>query len=461
MTRHLFGTDGIRGKANLEPMTAETALKVAMASALQFRRGDHRHRVVIGKDTRLSGYLLEPALTAGFISTGMDVVLVGPLPTPAVAMLTRSLRADLGVVISASHNPFQDNGIKLFGPDGYKLSDEVEAAIEARMEQPFAEDLVGARQLGRASRLDDATGRYIEYVKNTFPRRLRLDGLKIAIDCAHGAAYRVAPKVLYELGAEVVSMGVAPDGFNINAGCGATAPGALRDLVLASGAHLGVALDGDADRLIMIDEQGQVVDGDQLMGLVAGSWARQGKLSAGGVVATVMSNLGFERYLERLGLGLVRTPVGDRYVVEHMREAGYNVGGEQSGHIVLSDYSTTGDGLIAALQVLAVLVEGGRPLSEVARVFEPVPQQLSNFRYDPRLSAGGGPLEHEAVRHAIRNAEQRLGRQGRLLIRKSGTEPVIRVMAEADDTALVESVIDEVMTALAAAAAESPSEAAA
>ncbi|WP_042690123.1 phosphoglucosamine mutase, partial [Azospirillum sp. B506] len=333
MTRHLFGTDGIRGTANIDPMTAETALRVAMATALQFRRGDHRHRVVIGKDTRLSGYLLEPALTAGFISMGMDVVLVGPLPTPAVAMLTRSLRADMGVVISASHNPYQDNGIKLFGPDGYKLSDEVEAAIEARMALPFGPDLAAPADLGRASRLDDATGRYIEYVKNTFPRGLRLDGLKIVVDCANGAAYKVAPKVLYELGADVVPVGVAPDGTNINKGCGATATQTLQEQVVAHGAHLGVALDGDADRLIMVDEAGRPIDGDQLMTLIATSWARSQTLRGGGVVATVMSNLGMERHLGGLGLHLARTPVGDRYVVEMMREHGYNVGGEQSGHV--------------------------------------------------------------------------------------------------------------------------------
>ena len=449
MTRHLFGTDGIRGTANIDPMTAETALRVAMATALQFRRGDHRHRVVIGKDTRLSGYLLEPALTAGFISMGMDVVLVGPLPTPAVAMLTRSLRADMGVVISASHNPYQDNGIKLFGPDGYKLSDEVEAAIEARMALPFGPELAGPADLGRASRLDDATGRYIEYVKNTFPRGLRLDGLKIVVDCAKGAAYRVAPKVLYELGADVIPVGVNPDGTNINKGCGATATQTLQEQVVAHGAHLGVALDGDADRLIMVDEAGRPIDGDQLMSLIATSWARSQTLRGGGVVATVMSNLGMERHLGGLGLHLARTPVGDRYVVEMMRERGYNVGGEQSGHVVLSDYSTTGDGLIAALQVLAVLIQAdGRSASEVCRVFDPVPQKLTNVRF----AAGTKPLEDAVVQQAIREGEARLASSGRILIRKSGTEPVIRVMAEGDDEALVHGVVGDIAEAIRASA---------
>jgi phosphoglucosamine mutase len=441
MTRHLFGTDGIRGTANVDPMTAETALRVAMATALQFRRGNHRHRVVIGKDTRLSGYMLEPALTAGFISMGMDVVLVGPLPTPAVAMLTRSLRADMGVVISASHNPYQDNGIKLFGPDGYKLSDEVEIAIETRMGQPFAPDLAGSPDLGRASRMEDATGRYIEYVKNTFPRGLRLDGLKIVIDCANGAAYRVAPKVLYELGAEVIPIGVSPDGTNINKGCGATATHSLQEQVIFHAADLGIALDGDADRLIMVDEAGRPIDGDQLMTLIASSWAASQTLRGGGVVATVMSNLGMERHLTGLGLHLARTPVGDRYVVELMRERGYNVGGEQSGHVVLSDYSTTGDGLIAALQVLAVLIQSnGRPASELCRVFAPVPQKLTNVRFSP----GSKPLDDKTVQEAIRDGEARLADSGRLLIRKSGTEPLIRVMAEGDDEALVLQVVADI-----------------
>lgn len=444
MTRHLFGTDGIRGTANVEPMTAETALRVAMATALQFRRGEHRHRVVIGKDTRLSGYMLEPALTAGFISMGMDVVLVGPLPTPAVAMLTRSLRADIGVVISASHNPYHDNGIKLFGPDGYKLSDEVEAAIEARMEQPFADALPDASQLGRASRLDDATGRYIEYVKNTFPHGSMLDGLRVVVDCAHGAAYKVAPKVLYELGAEVIPIGITPDGYNINKGCGATATQMLQEQVVFHNADIGIALDGDADRLILVDERGRRIDGDQLMALVARSSKEAGTLKGGGLVATIMSNLGLERFLDGQGLHLARTPVGDRYVVEHMREHGYNVGGEQSGHIVLSDHSTTGDGLIAALQVLAVIRDTGRPTSEVCHVFEPVPQKLTNIRY----TNGHRPLEEASVIDAVRAGEARLNGSGRLVIRKSGTEPLIRVMAEGDDEAVVDAVVGGIADAI-------------
>ncbi|MDR3516258.1 MAG: phosphoglucosamine mutase [Azospirillaceae bacterium] len=443
MNRKLFGTDGIRGTANIEPMTAETVLRVAMATALQFRRGDHRHLAVIGKDTRLSGYMLEPALTTGFISMGMDVILVGPLPTPAVAMLTRSLRADVGVVISASHNPYQDNGIKLFGPDGYKLSDSVEAEIEARLALPFSSDLAAPSRVGRASRLDDASGRYIEYVKNTFPRGLRLDGLKIVVDCAHGAAYKVAPKVLYELGAEVVAIGVQPDGQNINRECGATAPALLQARTVAEGADFGLALDGDADRLIVVDERGQQIDGDQVMALVARSWAESQKLRGGGVVATVMSNLGLEHFLTSRGLVLARTPVGDRYVVEHMREHGFNVGGEQSGHIVLSDYSTTGDGLIAALQVLAVVQQTGRPASETLRVFEPLPQLLRNVRF-----GGGQPLESPQVKSAIRDGEDRLGREGRLLIRKSGTEPLIRVMAEGNDQGLVGQVVGDIVAAI-------------
>ena len=444
--RKLFGTDGIRGTANLEPVTAETALAVAMAAGAQFTRGDHRHRVVIGKDTRLSGYLLEPALTAGFIAMGMDVVILGPLPTPAVAMLTRSLRADLGVMISASHNPYHDNGIKLFGPDGYKLSDEVEQAIEERVDNG-PPDRAPSEQLGRARRLDDALGRYIEFVKNSFPRGLRLEGLKVVIDCANGAAYRVAPTVLYELGADVVPVGVEPDGFNINKSCGATDPTSLQEAVVAHGADLGVALDGDADRVILTDEAGRIVDGDQLMGLIAGSWQASGALAGGGVVATVMSNLGLERHLQGLDLALYRTPVGDRYVVEDMRARGCNVGGEQSGHIVLSDYTTTGDGLIAALQMLAVLVRSERPASEVMQVFRPLPQLLKNVRFN-----GGAPLEEDGVKAAIRDAERTLGDTGRLLIRKSGTEPVVRVMAEGEDEALVAQVVDGLVATIRDAA---------
>ena len=446
MSRKYFGTDGVRGKANEPPITPQTVLCLAMAAAERFRRGDHRHTAVIGKDTRLSGYMLEPALTAGFISMGMDVVLVGPMPTPAVAMLTRSMRADLGVVISASHNPYEDNGIKLFGPDGYKLSDQVEAEIESLMENGrFA--LSPSSGLGRARRMEDAPGRYIEFVKQTFPRGKRLDGLKVVVDCAHGAAYRVAPTVFWELGAEVVPVGVSPNGLNINQKCGATDPTMMCEQVVAHGADIGIALDGDADRLIVADENGRRLDGDQLMALIAGSWHREGRLRGGGVVATVMSNLGFERHLQSLGLTMVRTPVGDRYVVEHMVKHQYNIGGEQSGHIILNDYVTTGDALIAALQVLAVVAETQRPVSEVCRVFEPVPQLLRNVRIN-----GGAPLEDVAVRSAIAAAEADLGKSGRLVIRPSGTEPVIRVMAEGDDPAMVGTAVDAVIGAIQRAA---------
>ena len=448
MTRKLFGTDGIRGTANSDPMTAETALKVAMATAAQFRNGDHRHQVVIGKDTRLSGYMIEPALTSGFVSMGMDVLLVGPMPTPAIAMLTRSLRADIGVMISASHNPYQDNGIKLFGPDGYKLSDAVELAIEERIaENGFGPDLASPRRLGRVRRLEEPQGRYIESAKNTFPRHLTLHGLKIVVDCANGAAYKVAPRVLWELGAELVPVGVDPDGFNINDKCGATATERMQEMVAVHNADLGIALDGDADRLILADEHGERVDGDQLMALIAASWADAGRLSGGGIVATVMSNLGLERFLDGKGLKLHRTKVGDRYVVEAMRAKGFNIGGEQSGHVVLSDYATTGDGLVAALQVLAVIQQSGRPASEVSRVFEPVPQLLRNVRY----SAAGGqstPLDNVLVQAAIKGGEKKLGKSGRLVIRKSGTEPLIRVMGEGDDAALVESVVDDIVGAV-------------
>ena len=439
MTVKLFGTDGIRGTSNTEPMTAETALRVGMAAAVQFVRGDHRHQVVIGKDTRLSGYLLEPALTAGFISMGMDVVLVGPIPTPAVAMLTRSLRADLGVMISASHNPYEDNGIKLFGPDGFKLSDADEVEIEARVNSDMTGERAGAANLGHARRLDDVRGRYNEYVKQTFPRGLRLDGLKVAVDCANGAAYKAAPEVLWELGAEVVPIGVDPDGFNINKGCGSTDTDYMRSLSMAHSADMGLALDGDADRVLISDEKGALIDGDQILGLIAKDWARQGRLRGGGVVSTVMSNLGLEQYLSGIDLELIRTQVGDRYVVERMRDDGFNVGGEQSGHIVLSDYSTTGDGLIAALQVLAVIVESGKPASKVCRVFEPLPQVLKNVQFN-----GGKPLEDKVVKKAIADGEVRLGKTGRLLVRPSGTEPVIRVMAEGEDEALVETVVGDI-----------------
>ncbi|MBM3555665.1 MAG: phosphoglucosamine mutase [Alphaproteobacteria bacterium] len=447
MTRRYFGTDGIRGTANSGAMTAETALKVGLAAGKRFLRGGHRHRVVIGKDTRLSGYMFEPALTAGFVAMGMDAVLVGPMPTPAVAMLTRSLRADLGVMISASHNPFQDNGIKLFGPDGYKLSDEAELEIEALMERDLRAELARPDRLGRAQRLDDAEGRYIEFVKATIPGDRVLDGLKIVVDCANGAAYKVAPKVLYELGAEVVPVGVAPDGFNINRGCGSTHPEFLSEQVAIHGAQIGIALDGDADRLIVVDEKGAVLDGDQLMAVIAASWRRQGKLRSGAIVTTVMSNMGLERHLAGLGLALHRSAVGDRYVVEKMRESGCNLGGEQSGHIILTDHSTTGDGLIAALQILAVLAAEGRPASQLLRVFTPFPQKLHNVRY-----TGESPLAKAPVKAAIADAEKRLAGRGRLLIRKSGTEPLIRVMAEAEDPGLVEAVVREIAAVVEKAA---------
>ena len=434
--RKLFGTDGIRGKANAAPMDAATALRLGQAAGSYFNRGNHRHRVVIGKDTRLSGYMLEPALTAGFIGAGMDVVLVGPLPTPAIALLTRSLRADLGVMISASHNPYEDNGIKLFGPDGLKLTDDQEAEIEALMAGDLAASLVPPPRLGRASRLEDAPGRYIEAAKASFPRGQTLDGLRIVVDCAHGAGYRVAPTVLWELGAEVIPIGVAPDGFNINKAVGSTAPAALATLVRERRADLGIALDGDADRVVLVDEAGQVVDGDQILALIARSWHAQGRLTGGAVVATVMSNMGLERFLSARGLGLLRTAVGDRYVGERMREAGCNLGGEQSGHMIMPEFGTTGDGLIAALQVLSVLVEEKRPASEVLRCFAPLPQRLVNVRY-----AGASPLTKPVVAQAIAAEEAALGARGRVLIRASGTEPVIRVMAEAEEETLVEGVV--------------------
>jgi phosphoglucosamine mutase len=444
MARKLFGTDGIRGTANREPMTPETALKVAMAVGECFYNGAHKHLVVIGKDTRLSGYMLEPALTAGFVTMGMDVVLVGPLPTPAIAMLTRSLRADLGVVLSASHNPYGDNGIKLFGRDGYKLSDELELQIESHLEKGPSRRAVPA-ELGRVKRLDDAGGRYIEFVKQSFPRGLRLDGLRIVVDCAHGAAYKVAPTVFWELGAEVFSIGVSPDGLNINRECGALSPEQMRREVLARRADIGVALDGDADRLIVADEGGHILDGDQLMALIATGLARGGRLAGDALVATVMSNLGLERFLASQRIGLHRTAVGDRYVVEKMRALGCNLGGEQSGHIILADYATTGDGLIAALQVLASIVETGRRASEVCQLYTPVPQLLRSVRYGE-----GRPLESPAVKQVIADGETRLATGGRLVIRESGTEPVIRVMAEGENEALIATVIDEICEAIAA-----------
>ena len=442
MTRKYFGTDGIRGTANTEPVAPGTVLRLAMAAGELFRRGEHRHRAVIGKDTRLSGYMLEPALVSGFIAMGMDVMLVGPMPTPAVAMLTRSLRADVGVMISASHNPYQDNGIKLFGPDGYKLSDDEEMEIELLMDSNGFE-LADGKSLGRATRLEDAPGRYMEFVKQTFPKNLRLDGMKIVIDCAHGAAYKVAPTVFHELGADVVPVATQPDGTNINRDCGATAPETMSQQVVTHGADLGIALDGDADRLIIADEHGQILNGDQVMATIANAWHAIGNLRGGGVVATVMSNLGFERYLDGLGLELVRTAVGDRNVVDYMRTHDHNVGGEQSGHIILNDFSTTGDGLIAALQVLASVIERDRPISEVCRHFDALPQVLRNVRFN-----GGRPLEDDTVKEAICEGEARLSDAGRVLIRPSGTESVIRVMAEGDDSGLVEAVVGDIVEAI-------------
>ncbi|BCP54928.1 phosphoglucosamine mutase [Kaistia sp. 32K] len=443
MVRKFFGTDGIRGKANTFPITPQLALQVGIAAGLAFRNGGHRHRVVIGKDTRLSGYMIEPALTAGFTAAGMDVFLLGPMPTPAVAMLTRSLRADLGVMISASHNPYEDNGIKLFGPDGYKLSDETEAKIEALIEEDLSDRLAASADLGRAKRIDGMRDRYIEFAKRTMPKAFDLTGLRVVIDCANGAAYKVAPDALWELGAEVITIGDKPDGFNINLDVGSTAPDALRRKVHEVRADIGIALDGDADRVIIVDENGEIVDGDQLMAVVAQSWAEDGLLSQPGIVATIMSNLGLERYLGSLGLSLARTKVGDRYVVEHMRSHGYNVGGEQSGHLILSDFCTTGDGLVSALQILAVVRKTGKPVSEVCRRFEPVPQILKNIRF-----GGGKPLEAASVQAAIAEGEARLGQTGRLVIRPSGTEPLIRVMAEGDDHSLVEAVVDDIIGAL-------------
>jgi phosphoglucosamine mutase len=448
-SRGYFGTDGIRGQANVHPMTAEIALRVGLAAGKLFTNGgDRRHLVVIGKDTRLSGYMIEPALVAGFASVGMDVRLFGPLPTPAVAMMTRSMRADLGVMISASHNSFADNGIKLFGPDGYKLSDNREREIEALMDEGLQEGLAGPKQLGRVVRMDEAQARYVEIVKATLPRSLSLAGLRVAIDCANGAAYKVAPTALYELGAEVIEVGVSPNGFNINEECGSTHPSAVAAAVKQYRADIGIALDGDADRLVICDEKGHIVDGDQIMALIASTWAAKGALSGGGVVATVMSNLGLERFLAARDLTLHRTQVGDRYVMAKMREGRFNLGGEQSGHIILSDYSTTGDGLIAALQVLAELVRTGQPMSALARQFEPVPQKLENVRF-----AGGKPLENAAVKSAIQSAEQRLNGAGRVLVRASGTEPLIRIMAEGDDEKLVGQLVKDIVGAVKSAAA--------
>jgi phosphoglucosamine mutase len=447
MARRYFGTDGIRGRAN-RVITPELALKVGQAAALIFRNGDHKHRVLIGKDTRLSGYMIETALVAGFTSVGMDVLLTGPIPTPAIGMLARSMRADLGVMISASHNPFDDNGIKLFGPDGYKLSDETESKIEDLLDSDLGKQLAKSDDLGRAKRIDGVQDRYIEFAKLTLPKAVSFEGLRVVIDCANGAAYKVAPGTLWELGADVISIGVDPDGFNINKDCGSTDLAAICRKVREMRADIGIALDGDADRVLIVDERGHVVDGDQLLAVIAESWNEDGRLQRPGVVATVMSNLGLERHLGSLGIELVRTPVGDRYVLEHMRTHGYNVGGEPSGHIILSDYTTTGDGLIAALQVLAVVKRGDKPVSELCHRFEPLPQILKNVRYQK-----GKPLDDAQVRSVIASAERKLGRAGRLIVRPSGTEPVIRVMGEGDDRSLVESVVDDVVEALSEIAA--------
>ena len=442
MARKYFGTDGIRGRAN-DVITPELALKVGQAAGLVFKRGEHRHRVLIGKDTRLSGYMIETALVAGFTSVGIDVFQTGPLPTPAVAMLTRSMRCDLGVMISASHNPYDDNGIKLFGPDGYKLSDEIENKIETLMDSDLGKRLAKSGDLGRAKRIEVASGRYIEFAKRTLLRTMSLDGLRIVVDCANGAAYQVVPEALWELGAEVIAMGVEPDGFNINRDCGSTSPEELCRKVREMRADIGIALDGDADRVIIADEQGHIVDGDQLLALIAESFQTDGRLTQPGIVATIMSNYELERYLGGLKLKLARTPVGDRYVLDHMREHGYNVGGEQSGHIILTDYTTTGDGFVAALQVMAVVKKLDRRVSEVCHRFDPLPQILKNVRYK-----SGKPLENAKVRSAIKDGERRLNGHGRLVIRPSGTEPVIRVMGEGDDKVLVEDVVDGIVAAL-------------
>jgi phosphoglucosamine mutase len=447
MARRYFGTDGIRGRAN-GVITPELALRVGQAAGVVFRRGEHRHRVLIGKDTRLSGYMIETALVAGFTSVGMDVFQTGPMPTPAVAMLTRSMRCDLGVMISASHNPFDDNGIKLFGPDGYKLSDEIEDKIEALIDADLTKSLAKSADLGRAKRIDGVHDRYIEFAKRTLPRTMSFEGLRIVIDCANGAAYQVVPEALWELGAEVISVGVEPDGFNINRECGSTAPDELCRKVREMRADIGIALDGDADRVLVADERGHIVDGDQLLAVIAESLKEDGRLAKPGVVGTVMSNLGLERYLGGLGLSLERTPVGDRYVLEHMREHGFNVGGEQSGHIIMSDFTTTGDGFVAALQILAVVKKQDQPVSKVCHRFDPLPQVLKNVRYK-----SGKPLENAKVRTAIKQAQAKLNGQGRLVVRPSGTEPVIRVMVEGDNKGLVEEVVDGIVEALTQAAA--------
>ena len=448
MTRKYFGTDGIRGTANRFPMTADIAMRVGMAAGIAFRRGDHRHRVVIGKDTRLSGYMIENALVAGFTAAGMDVLLLGPIPTPAVAMLTRSMRADIGVMISASHNAYQDNGIKLFGPDGFKLSDKIEASIERLLDEELTAKLAHPNEVGRATRVEGVHARYIEFAKRTLPRKMSLEGMRIVMDCANGAAYRVAPEALWELGADVVAIGDKPNGTNINEDCGSTSTAQLCRKVAETRADIGIALDGDADRLIVVDQNSNVIDGDQIMALVSEFWNKTNRLAGGGVVATVMSNLGLERFLNDQKLDLIRTQVGDRYVVQHMREHGFNLGGEQSGHMIMSDFATTGDGLVAALQVLAVVQAENKPVSEVCRKFEPVPQLMKNVRY-----ASGQPLEDKLVKEVIGEAENRLGTSGRLVIRASGTEPLIRVMAEGDDEVLIENVVNDIVAVVQKAAA--------
>jgi phosphoglucosamine mutase len=445
MARRYFGTDGIRGQSNVFPMTPEVAMRVGIAVGTIFRNGNHRHRVVIGKDTRLSGYMLENALVAGFTAAGLDAFILGPIPTPAVAMLTRSLRADIGVMISASHNPYQDNGIKLFGPDGYKLSDEIEARIEDLLDKDLSGQLSDSDHIGRAKRVDGVQDRYVEFVKRTLPREVTLTGLRVAIDCANGAAYKVAPQALWELGADVVSIGNEPNGVNINLACGSTHPETLQKKVHEVRADIGIALDGDADRVIIVDENGQIVDGDQLMAVIGETWAADQMLKGGGIVATVMSNLGLERFLKSKKLDLARTKVGDRYVVEHMRQHGFNVGGEQSGHIVLSDHGTTGDGLVAALQILACVKRTGKPVSEVCHRFDAVPQLLKNVR----TAAGMKPLEDKIVLQAIADAESELAKNGRLVIRASGTEPLIRVMAEGDDRAKIERIVNDLAAVIA------------
>lgn len=455
MSKKYFGTDGIRGRANTPPMTAEIAMKVAMATALVLREGHERQktdRAVIGKDTRLSCYMIEQAMAAGFGAMGMDVIFTGPIPTPGIAMLTRSLRADIGVMISASHNSFEDNGIKLFGPDGYKLDDALELKIEEMIEADLTGRLALPADLGKSSRLDDARGRYAESIKNSFPKGLSLEGMRIVVDCAHGAAYRIAPQVLWELEAEVFSIGVSPNGRNINDGYGATAIENLHREVIDQKADIGIALDGDADRLIVVDEKGEKMDGDQLMATLALYLKEKGRLNKDTLVSTVMSNLGLERFLKNQGIEMVRAAVGDRYVMEIMRREGYNLGGEQSGHIIMSDHGTTGDGLLAALQILSVVKQSGKKASEVLNHFSPVPQILKNVRFEAGRATPAQLLDHKDVKNALKAAEESLANDGRILVRPSGTEPVIRVMAEGDDKSRVEKIVDDICDSITRAA---------